>query len=279
MTAGVTIAVLIAALAHALWNSLVKASADRLAAAVGVAMAGGLWAVPLAASMPFPAAAALPYLALSALLHVAYFMLVGVAYRKADLGVAYPLSRGTAPLLAAAGAALVIGEIPSPPALLGLIVLCAGIMLLGLGVRDSGRRAFADVLPALLSAVFIAAYTVTDGVGSRLAGSAVSYLVWLFLLTGLATAGVILAWRRALFGACWRQHRSLLAGGLLSLAAYGICLWAMTRAPIALVAALRETSVLFGALLAMTWLREGRRPERLGAAAVVVAGIALLRFG
>ena len=279
MTAGVTTAVLIAASIHALWNSLIKASGDRLAAALGVAIAGGLWAVPLAAASPLPGAAALPYLAGSALLHVAYFTLVGVAYRKADLSVAYPLARGTAPLLSAAGAALVIGEIPSPLALSGLVVLCCGIVLLGLGARHAGRPSFADVLPALVNAVVIAAYTVTDGIGSRLAGSATSYLAWLYLLTGLATAGVSLPWRRALLGACRRRHRALLAGGLLSLAAYGICLWAMTRAPIALVAALRETSVLFGALLAMTWLGEGRRPERVVAAAVVAGGIALLRLG
>jgi drug/metabolite transporter (DMT)-like permease len=227
-----------------------------------------------------PAAAAWPWLAASVAIHVFYFAGLIEAYRVGDLGQVYPLARGAAPLMTATAATLFVGEHLSAPGWAGIAALAAGVLLLsvrgGRGLAHLDRRA---VFFALFTAVTICAYSVVDGVGARASGNAPGYTLSLFVGNGVtlvlyATAregAAVLAPMRHL----WRRA---LVGGAMQVMSYGIALWAMTLAPIAVVAALRETSVLFGAAIAVAMLKEPLKPVRMAAALVIVCGLVAIRM-
>jgi drug/metabolite transporter (DMT)-like permease len=221
------------------------------------------------------------WIGLSAALHIGYKLFLVSAYRTGDLGQVYPLARGTAPLLTALGGALLVGEVVSLPTGLAIAVLCAGILLMS--VRGSGTRVSLDratVLYALGTSGFIAAYTLVDGVGGRSAPSASSYTVWLFVLDGLFMGLLCLAVRgRPAVDAMIPAWRTGLGTGALSLGAYWIIIWAMTQAPIAAVAALRESSILFALVLSALMLKEKLTPWRIAAGVLILAGVAGLRMG
>jgi len=273
-------AVLAAAACHAGWNTLLKLTVPPVVATVLVAVAAGFMVLPLLPFTPLPAAPAWPYIVASAIIHVAYFVTLAEAYRWGDLSQVYPIARGTAPLLTAALAALWLQEALGRAGWAGVTVLAGGILLL----TFKGGRALASVdgravAFALATSLTITAYTLVDGVGARLAGSSLAYTVWLFIGDGITMA--IYGWLRvgpALIGDFRVHWRMAAAGAALSTVAYAIAIWAMTVAPIALVAALRETSVLFAALFATLILREPLLPVRLAAAGLVLAGALLLRF-
>jgi drug/metabolite transporter (DMT)-like permease len=276
----VFLAVLAAAACHAGWNALLKLDLEPMAATVLLAVASGLVVVPFAFLTGLPNASAWPCLAASAVIHVGYFAALAEGYRTGDLGQVYPIARGSAPLMTALLAMFVVGEALNPYAWTGIVVLAAGILLLA--VRGGGRGRPFDARSvgfALLTALTITAYTLIDGIGARLAGSPAAYAVWVFLLNAVAMA----AWGYArvggprLAGAFAANWRLALAGGALSVAAYAIALWAMTVAPIALIAALRETSVLFAALFSTLLLREPWLAARTAATLLVLAGALLLR--
>ena len=240
-----TVAVLVAAVLHAAWNALLKGVEDRLATVVLLDLTG-LVVVPL---VPVPAPASRGLLVASVVLHLGYELLLLVAYRAGDLSQVYPVARGTAPLLVAAYAGLVLGERLAPVQLAGLAGVCAGLLVLAQAGR--GTRWRAAVGPALATGVFIAAYTVADGLGVRRAGTVTGYVAWLFLLHGLPIPLYALATRRPALAGRLRRHLGPgVAAGLLSVAAYGLVLWAQRRGALAEVAALRETSVLVAALTA-----------------------------
>jgi drug/metabolite transporter (DMT)-like permease len=279
MDAYVFAAVLIAAAFHAGWNALIKLGLDPFTSTSLIAVFAGLVAAPLIPFVGLPPAAAWPWIAASTALHLAYYIGLTEAYRSGDMGQVYPIARGGAPLLTAFASALLVGEMLPPLGWAGIAVVAAGILLLsmrgGRGLKFDGRA----VGFALFTAVTISGYSIVDGVGARTAGSAQAYTVALFVCDGLVMAGLLLLRRGAAVVAAARRYwTSGLAGGALSLASYWIAIWAMTKAPIALVAALRETSVLFGAMIAVLWLGEPLRAARLIAAALVVAGIALIRL-
>jgi drug/metabolite transporter (DMT)-like permease len=273
-------AVLAAAACHAGWNTLLKLKVAPVVATVLVAVAAGLMVLPLLPFTPLPAAPARPYIVASALIHVAYFVTLAEAYRWGDLSQVYPIARGTAPLLTAALAALWLQETLGRAGWAGVTALAGGILLL----TFKGGRTLASVdgravAFALATSLTITAYTLVDGIGARLAGSSLAYTVWLFIGDGVTMA--IYGWLRvgpALLGDFRAHWRMAAAGAALSTAAYAIAIWAMTVAPIALVAALRETSVLFAALFATLILREPLLPVRLVAAGLVLTGALLLRF-
>jgi drug/metabolite transporter (DMT)-like permease len=272
-------AILAAALAHASWNVLVRSGHDRLMGAIRVAVAAALWALPAVVLLPLPAVASWPYLVASAIIHLAYFLLVGMAYTAAGVGVAYPVSRGLAPVLTAAGAALFLGERLPAAGLAGVAALASGILLLALEAGRHGGR-LSVLRPALANAVVIALYTLVDGTGVRAAGNAASYVCWLVLLTGCIVLGAAPLVRPGRSRSTWLAVPwSPVVGGALLVASYGVALWAMTRAPIALVAALRETSVLFATGLAALFLRERFGTARVTAATLVVVGIVALKIG
>jgi drug/metabolite transporter (DMT)-like permease len=273
-------AVLAAAACHAGWNALLKLNLEPALATALVAMASGLVAVPFVLVAGLPDTAAWPYVAASVVVHIGYYLALAEAYRHGDLGHVYPIARGSAPLVTAVIAAALLGETPGPFGWAGITVLAAGIMLLAVRGGRSARRLDArSVGFALLTSASITAYTLVDGIGARAAGSAAAYAAWLFLMSGAVMT---------LYG-FWRVGPSLgrhlvanwptaLGGAVLSTAAYAIAIWAMTVAPIALVAALRETSVLFATLLSTLLLREPWLAARIAATLMVLAGALLLRM-
>ncbi len=270
--------VLLAALMHASWNALVKAKADSLIMMGMVTGASGIVALTALPFLPLPAAAAWPFIALSVVLHTGYGLFLLKAYAHGDLGQIYPIARGAAPALVMGFSVLVLGEDLSPGVLAGVAVISAAVISLafrgGAGVRDDPR----PLLYALGTALFIASYTVVDALGARLAGSAHSYTMWLFALDGVPVASYAL-WKRGYAGIhTARLHwRAGIAGGVLSLGAYWLVIWAMTQGPMAPVAALRETSVIFAAIISVVVLREQFGAWRLVAAGAVTLGVIIMR--
>lgn len=274
----VFLAVLLAAAFHAGWNALVKIDLDRFLSITLISLAAGTVA---AAALPFvavPQASAWPWLAVSALLHTGYKIFLVQAYRAGDLGQVYPIARGAAPLLVSL-AMLAIGEVLTAHATVGIALLVGGVWLMSVrGGRDLAKLEGRAVAFALATSVFIASYTVTDGLGARINGDAHGYAVWLFVLDGLLMLALLLLMRgRCGLGAMRPFLVSGLAGGAMSLGAYWIVIWAATVAPIAMVAALRESSVLFAGAISVLILREPPTRWRVLSALVIVIGIALLR--
>ena len=284
LSSGVLAAVLCAAALHALWNSLVKSAGDKFLSSAVVALWCGAAAVVAALVLPRPAAAAMPFIVASALIHVVYFILVGLLYRSADLSVAYPIMRGLAPLIAAIIALVTLGEAPGPIASLGVAALVAGVLAMGASGFAHGRINRPTIIVALANSVVIAIYSVVDGQGARVSGAgsafAFAYNSWADALTALAYLPIILGLRgRAALAAFAGDWRRGLVGGLAAFFGYAIVVWAMTRAPIATVAALRETSVVFAAIIGVVALREPFHAQRAVAVLVILAGIILLRVG
>lgn len=279
MTTAILLAVLAGALLHASWNALIKWEPDKPAAAVAIAVGAGLVALPVALLSQLPLSPSWPLILFSAVIHVLYFALVGYALRHADLGVAYPLTRGSAPAFTAILAAVWLGENLALSGWLAVGAIAAGVVTLSAdALLRGGLTARAAVL-AFTNAAVVVAYTLVDGVGARLAGNAVSYVSWMMAGTGLLIALFALVFRRSEVKAMERGFWiRALVGGALSIASYGIAIWAMTKAPIGLVAALRETSVLFAAILGVLIFGERFGPKRWAALVLIVIGIGLLRW-
>jgi drug/metabolite transporter (DMT)-like permease len=275
----VLLAVLLGALLHAAWNTMIRGSANRtLDTVLVVAGAGAIMAL-LLPFLPLPAAASWPYAFASGVIHVGYFLLVAGAYRHGELSYVYPLMRGAAPALTAIAGALLLAEIPALQGWLGVVLICSGVLLLA---GDAWRKATLQgsaTLFALGTAGIVVIYTLVDGVGVRLSGNAAVYTGWVFLLTALPLTAIFLLRDRSSTLTYARQHwRRGLFGGACTLASYALALWAMTQAPIALVAALRETSVVFGTLLAALLLKESVSRTRYAAIGVVVAGAVAIKL-
>lgn len=273
-------AVLFAALCHAGWNAAVKGGLDVLATTVLMSTGAGVVALAALAVTGLPQAAAWPWVVASIVIHIVYFAALVESYTTGDLGLVYPLARGSAPLMTAAAATVLVGERLGLLGWVGIAALAAGVLLLSLrGSRDLARFDRRAVGFALLTAVTICAYTVVDGIGARLSGSAHAYTAAMFAGIGAAMVLYLLARRGAAgFAPMAANWRIGLAGGAMQLASYGIAIWAMTVAPIALVAALRETSVLFGTILAVVFLKEPLLPPRVVAALMIVCGLVMIRL-
>ncbi len=285
---GVLLAVLLGALLHASWNALIKSAQDKSLDTALIHGLGTLTALPMLALFGAPPAAAWPYVLGSTLIHIGYYTSLAGAYRHGDLGLTYPLMRGSAPLLVALFSHALIGEALSPWAWTGVLTICAGVLTLGLSrsaLRNQGdeARRRQALRYALTNALFIAAYTLVDGIGVRVSGNAPAYVSALFLFDGLPYLSLVLWQRRhdlaPVRAYARRRWPVALLGTLASLGSYGIALWAMTRAPVAMVAALRETSVLFAAALGTLLLREPFGWQRALGTGVIVGGVMLLRLG
>ena len=279
MTLSITALVLVSALMHATWNALIKSSGDTRVHTALLVAAASLLSAPLLVVTPAPQVESWPYLLASWLLHQVYFALVGATYRHGDLSLTYPLMRGVPPLLVALGGAMLLPDATSPWLWSGVGLVSAGVLWIA-GVRRMLRQAHArSSVFALANAVLIAAYTLIDGMGARASGNAASYGLWLFFLTALPYVPIVLAPYRRRIGSYLRAGwwRALL-GAALSLGAYLIVLSAMTQAPVAAVAAVRETSVIFGAMIGARLLKEPFGADRIAGACVVALGIALLKL-
>ncbi len=274
------IVVLCGAALHALWNTLVKAAADTW---VSTALVAGGAAVVAALALPFlpaPAPASWLHIAVSAVLQGVYFGLVAAAYRAADMSFAYPLMRGTAPVLVALVSLPVLGEALSPPVWAGVGLISAGVLTMIAGRRGPGGRGLRAAGLSLANALVIALYSLNDGVGVRLSGSPAGYTLWIYLLGGIPVVAWVAATRRAAFAAGLRRGwKRGLGGGAANTASYALALWAMTRAPVASVAALRESAILFGLVIATLVLHERLTPPRVAATGLIVAGAVAMRLG
>ena len=288
LTWPVVLAVLLGAALHAGWNALVKSSGDKPLDTALVHLLGALVALPLLLIVGLPGPAGLPYIAASLVIHIGYYIALAGAYQHGDLGLTYPIMRGFAPLLVALGSGSLIGEVPSPAAWAGVIGITTGVALVGLARPGEALHHRKALMFAFANAGIIAVYTVVDGLGVRAevatGGSALRYVMLLFVLDGIAYP--LLVWLRrgpegrAHILAYARQRWPLAAvGGSASIGSYAIALWAMTRAPVASVAALRETSVLFAAVLGTVLLKERFGLQRAIGTAVIVAGVMALRLG
>lgn len=279
MDLSVFLVVLLAALCHATWNAFVKADGDRLVFKAVMLGTSGIAALSATPFLPLPAPESWPYIAASVLLHQGYTIFLLLAYRYGDLSHVYPLARGSAPLIVAFLSLTLLGERLTGSALLAVLMIGAGIVSLSFTRGVQGLRNSWAVFFALGTGLFIAGYTVTDGAGARLAGSAHGYSAWALGLEGLPIAAFVL-WRRGA-GALpqirrvWKQAVPI---GLIALAAYWAVIWAMTVAPIALVAALRETSIVFAVLFGVLFLKERLSLARLAATFMTLAGAALLKI-
>jgi drug/metabolite transporter (DMT)-like permease len=276
----VFLAVLFAAACHAGWNALIKVGLDPLSTTTLISIGSGVVALAFLPFVGLPAAAAWPWLIASVLIHLVYFAALIESYRTGDLGQVYPIARGSAPLMTATASTVLVGEQLSPLGWDGIVALVAGVFLLsargGRELTQIDRRAVGF---ALFTALTICAYSVVDGIGARLSANPNAYSLWLFV--GIAIVMLPYALYRDgrdVIPAMRQYWRRGFVGGGLQVLSYGIAIWAMTLAPIAIVATLRETSVLFGAVIAVVVLKEPLRAVRIAAAALIVCGLVLIRL-
>jgi drug/metabolite transporter (DMT)-like permease len=273
----VVLLVLFGALLHATWNAIIKAGTEKSLDATLISAGGAVTALPFLFFLPLPQPAAWMFIAISAILQFAYFQLVAGAYRAGDIGLVYPLMRGSAPLLIVATSGFVLEEHLSGSALIGVLTICAGILTLGFEARTGSRHA---IILALINACVIASYTYVDGIGARRSGNAISYTLWMSLLPPV----LLFAW------AFWRRGKVAvlshvqsnwwrgLIGGAGSIASYGLALWAMTKAPVAAVAALRESAIVFALVISVVVLKEKATLSRYAAGIVIAIGVLIMKL-
>ncbi len=277
MTLTVFATVLLAAALHAMWNAIVKRGGNTLLTTVLVTASAAIAAIVGLPFLAAPLRASWPFIAASTACQIAYFVLVARTYRVSDMSLAYPLMRGTAPLLVALASVAWLGEPLSANAWIGVAVISGGVLAMAGATRHETGKA--GVTIALVNAVVIAGYTLIDGVGVRRSGAPAAYTLWIFLLTGVVlTIWVLIAERRAFGRYVWGNWMLGLVGGVGTISSYGLALWAMTVAPVAVVAALRETSILFGTAISVLFLHERVSKPRLFGVCIIAAGAAALRL-
>jgi drug/metabolite transporter (DMT)-like permease len=278
MTFGVFLAVMAAALLHATWNALLKTGPSKVGAMLVLSIVEIPIGLAVAATRPGLIADAWPWVAASACTHFAYKLLLTFAYERGDLSRVYPIARGAAPMIVATLGALWMIDPVSWAEYAGIGTLGLGIALMARGVFTSGENR--RLLPfALGSACATACYTMIDGFGARVSGDAVAYIAWVFVADGLLFPLTMLATRgRSVIP---RRARDWGMGAIASAASYGaysVSVWAMTVAPIAVVAALRETSILFAALIGWALFHERIGRDKATAIAVILLGVILTRL-
>ena len=274
--------VLLAALMHALWSVVLKLTGDAKTN-ITVFMAGS--SILALAGIPFqslPSLASLPFLLISVFVQVVYMMLVGIVYQRGDVSQSYPVMRGVAPLFVALFSGPILGEKLSIVAWCGVILISSGVLTLALEAVRRSDKIEPSIIPlSLLTAAFIALYTLLDGIGVRLSGAPVSYILWIFFLIGLVKVVFELFndKTRPPFLTHFQRYWSIgLVGGFLSLGSYGLALWTMTKLPVALVAALRESAIVFAVILSYFVLREHVSPPRFIASIIIVLGVIAVRL-
>lgn len=277
MTPLVTAAVLAAAVTHAGWNAIAHRITDKLVGFTLISGGGALTGLALVPFTAVPAAAAWPYLLGSAAVHIAYYALLMRSFRLGDFGQAYPIARGSAPLVVTVLAAVFAHEVPDGWAAAGIALSCAGLTGVALWGLRGRRPDWAAIGAALATGLTIAAYTLVDGLGVRASGSSLGYIAWLMLVQGTVIPAYALHRWRGAFLATVRPFAALgLLGALMSVAAYALVLWAQTRAELAPIAALRESSIIVGAVIGAVFFKERFGAPRIAAAGLLVVGIGLM---
>ena len=275
MSSSLVLIVLTAAFLHAFWNALVKGSGDKTIVLGLIALGHVVPGVAITVLAPLPGWDALPYIIASTLLHWGYYYFLNLAYQKGDLSLVYPITRGLAPVMVALGAQIWIGESLPVLAWLGILAVSAGVMVLSQGIFKTAVPK-TSIVAAVIVATLVASYSLVDGIGVRLSDSIMGYIGWLFT----AEACVALF----IFKTRWARLRLLpvktwllgFIGGILSATAYALVLYVKTEAPLGMVSALRETSVIFAALIGVIWFGEGPKTRRLLAGVIVGVGTILI---
>jgi drug/metabolite transporter (DMT)-like permease len=279
MTTGVFLIVLLAAVIHAAWNAAAKGSGDKLRFMTGLVLGHAPFAAAALLVAPLPSWDCWPYVVGGGLLHLGYQLFLQLSYRHGDLTHVYPLARGTAPLLTAALSVLWLGEQLSAPAWAGISIIAIGLMSLVCVRRSDGLWDARSAVSALITGCFTAGYSLADGMGARVGGTALGFYAILSLLNAAAMAGLMHWWRPGMVQDVVRQswRPALFAGGA-SFTAFALVVWGFTQAPIALVAALRETSVIFALLIGVLVLNERLNLLKVFAATVTTSGALLVKL-
>ncbi len=278
MDATVFFAVIFAAFLHASWNAVVKSSADKYLSMTAVVLGHAPLAIGLLGFVPLPAAASIPYMIVSTALHQGYQLFLLWSYRAGDMSQVYPIARGTAPIVVTVISVGLLGERLSPLEMWAVGLIAIGIMSLLLVRGGDGLRNPKAATLALTTSAFIAGYTLVDGLGARAAGSPVGFYAWEAILNALTFAGIMLVYKPGLLQRVWPEARmTALIGGGASFVAYAIAVWGFTRAPIALVAALRETSIILALLIGVFVMKERLDIGKLVSTIVTMAGAIILR--
>jgi len=272
VTTTTVLIVLFAAFLHAFWNAVVKGAGDRTITLGLIALGHVIPGFALVWIFPLPGLGAVPYVIASTVIHWGYYFLLNVAYRLGDLSMIYPITRGLSPVLIALGAQFWVGETLPPMAWAGVFIVSAGVLILTKGIVRGGMSR-TGVVAAMGVAVIVASYSLVDGVGVRQSHSTLGYIGWLYV-SELAVALFVFATR-------WQRLRQMSLrscalgyfGGLVSGGAYGLVLYANTLAPLGVVSAVRETSVIFAAMIGVMWFGEGPKRRRLLSAVIVATGI------
>lgn len=269
--------VLVAACCHAIWNAYVKMTDDRLAGLVSINLMGAASGLLMIPFVPVPDASTWALIGLSVPVHIFYKLLLAKAYRHGDLTQVYPVVRGVAPLAVWLIALLMLGERLSQAELGGMVSICAGIVAMAAERTHVTRLPIRPLLMAMLTGLTIACYTVIDGLGSRQGPTPFSFAAWLFALDGGLFAVAVHYWRGPTLWTTVRLGwRAGLASGVVAVGSYGVFLWALSRGAMGTIAALRETSVLFAALIGAMFLGERVGVLRLVASVLIVCGIVLI---
>lgn len=264
---------------HAGWNVIVKGGSDKLYESSLIALGGGAGVLPALFFLPLPASQSWGFLAASCCIHTTYYVMLSLAYRHTDMAYGYTLMRGAAPLFTSLLLFAAMDVRLSPGGFGGIFLLACGILTLAADAVRRGSFSATGTAMALGNALIIMAYTVSDGYGARASGHAVSYVCWLHLFNALPITAALLLTRGQCYRDYVREHwKPGMLGGLFGLGAYGISIWAMTKAPVPLVAALRESSVIFGMLFGVWLLKEKLTPARVAAVCLVAAGAACIRL-
>jgi drug/metabolite transporter (DMT)-like permease len=279
MTPSIVALVLLAALLHATWNAMAKSGGTPGYSIASYRLTSGIACLPLLFLLPLPLAASWPMLFASTVIHTAYYMTLSRSYRSGDLSQVYPLFRGFAPVLVVLGAAVLAGEFLEYGAMLGIGLVSAGLISIAFGGGAPGRISRPALGWGLATSVLIAAYTVADGMGVRQAGNPFSYIAWLFVLEPIPICCWLLLRERAGWFAYMRSRPGKIgAGSFAAAAAYGMVIYAMGVAPMGLVSSLRETSVIFAAMIGSLLFREPFGRQRILAALLVCCGVALIKI-
>lgn len=278
MTPSIIGLVLLAALLHAGWNAMAKSGGTPQFSIASYRLVNAIWCLPLLFFFPLPLAASWPMLLASTIIHTAYYYTLSKSYRSGDLSQVYPLFRGLAPVLVVLGAALMANEYLSAGAMLGIGLVSAGLISITFAGGALGKISGPALRWGLATSVFIGAYTVADGMGVRVAGNPFSYILWLFILEPIPIGLWLLATDRSgWFGYMRAKPGKITAGALAAATAYAMVIYAMSVAPMAMVSSLRETSVIFAALIGTLMFREPFGRQRIIAAALVCLGVVLIK--
>lgn len=275
MTPFIVAIILSAALLHAVWNTIIKTAADRTTTLGLVALGHVLPGAVMVILLPLPSVESFIYIAASTVVHFGYFYFLGRAYHHGDLSVVYPIARGSVPALVSLWAWFFVGEVLPTPVWTGIGLIAAGIFLSNWKALRSGVGVAALML-SLATGLCISVYSLVDGVGVRLSGNTLSYWAWGAFLHLFIAAFAGFRKRQTLATLPLRVWSIGIAGGMVSMTAYGLVLYAKNFAPLGAVSALRETSVIFATMIGYFLLKEGNWKRRLGAAVIMACGIALI---